>query len=98
MFHFGCIRVWLADFSYTWPNARQWTNRLLAHLTEHLVWGQHGPRFVAGEYNGDANTLPELLLLGNLLGGVTFKISLLTDLAMRLRPHTMALPGSTLSM
>ena len=46
--------------SATWPKSRQWTNRLLQQLSETLIKGHQGPRFVAGDFNGTEEEFPEL--------------------------------------
>ena len=46
--------------SPTWPKAKQWTNDLLSHLTQQLIYGRSGPRFVAGDYNHSDDQLADL--------------------------------------
>ena len=45
----------------TWPQARSATRALLDQLTEQLVLGGDGPRYIAGDFNGDASHYPVLL-------------------------------------
>ncbi|CAJ1447172.1 unnamed protein product [Effrenium voratum] len=42
----------------TWPRAHQHTQDLLQHLTEQLVFGSSGARYISGDFNGCPNTLP----------------------------------------
>ena len=44
----------------TWPRAHQATRDLLRHLTQEVVHGASGFRFVCGDFNGDESKLPEL--------------------------------------
>ena len=37
----------------TWPRARQATQKMLEHLTQQVVFGCAGARFIAGDFNGD---------------------------------------------
>ena len=39
--------------SPSWPQGRQATLDLLTHLTEQVVVGSSGPRFITGDFNGD---------------------------------------------
>ena len=43
----------------TWPKAHAATRAMLQHLTEELVIGSKGLRYIAGDFNGDASHFPE---------------------------------------
>ena len=44
----------------TWPQAHRATRDLLQHLTQEIIHGSSGFRFVCGDFNGDEKKLPEL--------------------------------------
>ena len=45
----------------TWPRAHAATRDLLRHLTQEIIWGSSGLRFIAGDFNGSEDTFPEWL-------------------------------------
>ena len=45
----------------TWPKARQATRRTLKFLTEEIIHGSSGFRYIAGDLNGEEEHYPELL-------------------------------------
>eukprot|EP00438_Fugacium_kawagutii_P003730 Skav234634 [mRNA] locus=scaffold1609:57263:61717:- [translate_table: standard] len=61
-FHAGmhCIvgaAVYAPPSGPTYPNSRQLTSELLGTLTEEIVYGRQGPRFIAGDMNCDIGDL-----------------------------------------
>ena len=48
--------------SPTWPRAHQATRALLQHLSEEIVWGSTGMRFIGGDFNGSDEAFPEWTL------------------------------------
>lgn len=44
----------------TWPRAHQATRDLLKHLSQEIIHGASGFRFICGDFNGDESKLPEL--------------------------------------
>ncbi|CAJ1422672.1 unnamed protein product [Effrenium voratum] len=60
--NFTGVNLYAWPRSPTWPSSKEWTNDLLDHITQQVVLGRSGPRFVSGDFNHPSELLPDLEL------------------------------------